>query len=267
MLQSKVSYRRKKELLPQKQQRAKAKKRLNKRKNTTRKQTSKITIASPEKRQKISDDSNANSSEKPVPKAKVANKSRSRKNSLKVSKPKSCNTLRGRKAQSKKKEAKTLASLDSNITPNGSHNIKVNDKLRKRAQKNPYFGIYDTLPKEILAKVDWKKENLEGMFRTLTPPYEDKPGLVLKWLKRVSENEIRNIHKEMLNIRMSDRALRRKLFQTFENCEPLSFSNQSHGSDTSSRNEKERNLETPVKKKSSQKIINFNGMSGENNSA
>lgn len=162
-----------------------------------------------------------------------------------------------------------MSTIDANIVnpSSQSKNGALKDKVNKWVQKNPYFGIIDTLPKEIQGKIDWKKENLEDMFKTLTPPNEYKPGLVLKWLKRVSENEIKNIHAEMVSIRVSERSLKTKLFQTFENCEPLTFSNHSQRSEESTRNTRKKKLETPLKKKNSNKIINFNGLSGENNSA
>jgi len=162
-----------------------------------------------------------------------------------------------------------LSTIDANIfnSSGQSRTPNLKDKVKKWAPKNPYYGIIDTLPKEIQGKIDWKKENLEEMFKTLTPPNEYKPGLVLKWLKRVSENEIKNIHSEMVSIRVSERSLRRQLFESLENWEPLTFSNHSQKSEDSDRNIERKKLETSVKTKNPNKIINFNGMSGENNSA
>lgn len=239
---------------------------INKRKNSARKTRNKVTIASPEKRQKISESGSSKVAENAIKKTKGAKKTASTKKKVKLTKSKSWNSARTRKASMKQMEDKSLIPLDENITkPAKSGSTGMKEKL-KRVQKNPYYGIIDTLPKEIQAKIDWKKENLQDMFKTLTPPHECKPGLVLKWLKRVSENELKNIHAEMYNIRASDRALKRKLFQTFENCEPLTFSNHSQRSDESVRNYRGK-IETPAKKKSSYNIINFNGTNGENNSA
>jgi len=83
----------------------------------------------------------------------------------------------------------------------------------------------------------------------------------------VSENEIRNIHAEMASLRINEKALRRKLFASFDNSESLSLSNQSQNSDVSFRNTKTRLVETPLKPKRSSKTNNFGGINGESNSA
>jgi hypothetical protein len=91
--------------------------------------------------------------------------------------------------------------------------------------------------------------------------------LVLRWIRKVSENEIKNIQKEMVNVRISERSLKNKLYISFENYGPKQSSVYSQRSDSCSKNDSERY--TPVNKArpSPNRIINFNGVGGEDNSA
>mmetsp|Transcript_23068 Transcript_23068/g.25613 ORF Transcript_23068/g.25613 Transcript_23068/m.25613 type:complete len:377 (+) Transcript_23068:684-1814(+) len=105
------------------------------------------------------------------------------------------------------------------------------------------------------------------MLKALIPPNENKPGLVLRWIRKVSENEIKNIHGEMVKVRISDRSLKRKLCLSFENYDSKQSSDNSQESEISSRLDSERMITTPPKKIAPHRIINYNAVGGENNSA
>lgn len=138
-------------------------------------------------------------------------------------------------------------------------------KGKKRNMKNAYSNIVNSLPQEIKSKIDWSKENLDEMCCGLIPPHECKPGLVLKWIRRVSENEVSNIHNEMLNIKLKEKSLKRKLCLAFEDYEAKDSSMPSQKSETSSKFDSERY--SSKNHDSSNRIVNFNATRGEINSA
>lgn len=91
---------------------------------------------------------------------------------------------------------------------------------------------------------------------------------MLKWIRKVSENEINTIKKEMVNIKLSERSLKNKLYLSFENYGPKESSKYSDGSnESSSKRGSERYTPVNKSKPAQSRIINFNGVLGEDNSA
>jgi len=161
-----------------------------------------------------------------------------------------------KKAVSKQKDKSPLIAVDSNISKgkeSGTGNQK--ERAKKKFLKNPYYNLIDTLPKEISSKVNWNKNNLDDMFKTLTPPHNT--GSVLRWMRKVSENEIDNIYWEIVNIKMSDRSLKRKLWLTLENYDQKPYSDHSQKSEFSSKLDSDRFNITPKKRNTPYKVINF----------
>jgi hypothetical protein len=90
---------------------------------------------------------------------------------------------------------------------------------------------------------------------------------VLRWIRKVSENEIKNIQKEMVNVRISERSLKNKLYISFENYGPKQSSVYSQRSYSCSKNDSERYTPVNKAKPSTNQIIDFNRVVGEENSA
>jgi len=149
---------------------------VNKRKKTPRKVAKKIGRVKLEKRQKISDDPNQNSSEKAIKQSKIATKAVRARKGAGLTNSKTLSNLRSAKAAAKKKEERDLEAENRQFSDSTSHNSTAIITSQVRiASKNPYYSLIDTLPKEIQGKIDWTQESLEGMFKTLTPPNEQKP--------------------------------------------------------------------------------------------
>lgn len=144
-------------------------------------------------------------------------------------------------------------------SPRGQGSSQQKEKGKRRGMRNPYRKIINQLPQEIKEKLDWSKENIDDMCSTLTLPHEYKPGLVIKWIKKVSENELNKIHEEILNIKLNERKLKRTQRFSMESLEARGESMQSHRSDSSSRYEKSS--------RHTAKIINYNVAVAEGNSA
>lgn len=144
-------------------------------------------------------------------------------------------------------------------TSNDQTPSQQKERSKRRGMRNPYRKIINQLPQEIKEKLDWSKENIDEMCSSLTLPHEYKPGLVIKWIKKVSENELSKIHEEILNIKLNERKLKRNQRFSMESLEARDESMQSHRSDTSSRYDKSSRHTT--------KIINYNVTMVEGNSA
>jgi hypothetical protein len=163
----------------------------------------------------------------------------------------------------------TKVSKGENIKSPGGRDSKLKarrEKTKKTVDKNPYVHVMGQLPKEISQKLDWRKENLNDMCSSLTLPHEYKPGLVLKWLKKVSENEINKIQEEFLNIRLAERKIRRTICFSLENYDNRKVSQTSNQSDTSSKICSER-FSNPKIKATPNRIVNYNATMVEDNSA
>lgn len=189
--------------------------------------------------------------------------------------PKSVRGSKGAKNNSKKTSLKkedsntTKASKGELIKSTGGRDSKLRtrrERPKKEANKNPYHHIMGQLPKEISQKLDWSKENLNDMCSSLTLPHEYKPGLVLKWLKKVSENEINKIQEEFLSIRLADRKIKRTISFSLKNYDNRKVSQTSNQSDTSSKIESERFSNSKIKA-TPNRIVNYNAAMVEDNSA
>lgn len=122
------------------------------------------------------------------------------------------------------------------------------------------------MPQEIKDKLDASKENLDDMCKTLTLPDDHKPGLVLKWMRKVSQNEIGKVHDEIFNFRLAEKKLKRLERYSMESLEVRGVSMSSQRSEIGSKGDSERY--TAVKSRdTNNKVINYSGALGENNSA
>ena len=155
----------------------------------------------------------------------------------------------------------------SNSSKDHSSNMRGNYDYFSRSDRiNPYIKILDQLPQEIKDKLDRSKENLDDMCKTLTLPKDCKPSHVIKWMKKVSQNELKIIEEEIFKIRVNERKLKRTERFSIESLTARAISMNSQKSETSSKFESERYVairsrDTP------NKIINYNATLGEGNSA
>ena len=140
------------------------------------------------------------------------------------------------------------------------------EKIIKKRTKNPYTDITAQLPKEIREKLDWSKENLDEMCSALTLPNEFKPGLVLKWMKKVSENEINKIHEEFVGIKQAEKKMQRSIIYSMESYEGKHISSHSQRSESSSKIDSERFTATRSRD-TPNRVVNYNVMMVEGNSA
>ena len=126
--------------------------------------------------------------------------------------------------------------------------------------------ILDQLPKEIRNKIDTTKDNLEVMCSTITLPDDYKPGFVVKWIRKVSQNELKITHDDFLKIRLNAKKLKRSERFLKESLEARGICMNSQQSEISSKLDTERymaikSLDVPSK------IINYNITLAEDNSA
>ena len=140
------------------------------------------------------------------------------------------------------------------------------EKCKKRNQKNSYSRILDQLPQEIKDKLDKSKENVEDMWKTLTLPKDYKPSRVIKWMKKVSQNELKLIYDEIFKIRVTERKLKREEQLSFESEEDKDISSNSQQSKTISKDDSERYVSVGSRD-TPNRIINFNANITEGNSA
>lgn len=238
----------------------KAPKATKRKKSSPKGVSAKQSVNSPVKRQKLRDASNI-IEEKEIP-VKVPLKElkplKTKRNSNKSQKSDSADCKDVPTASTLQKEH-----LESSIT-----NVELNSpkKGKRRNLKNPYLKIMNQLPQEIKEKLDWSKENLNDICKSLTMPKEDKPGLVLKWIRKVSENEFTKIHEEVLNIKINERKLKRSLYISYDEMHARRVSMNSQRSESSSKVDSDRF--TAVKSRDTPNpIINYNVALLEGNSA
>lgn len=221
--------------------------------------------SSPLKRQKVTDETSNVLEElvaTPVKKLSVEKPVKRQKSACSIRKRKSVTNDENAKLDSPKVKKQTSA------ISKDSEGFNRREKDKKRNIKNSYYKIINTLPQEVKSRIDWSKENLNDMWSLLAPPTESKSGLVLKWIRKVSENEINTIQKELVNIKISERSLKNKLYLSFENYGPKESSDYSGRSiESSSKRNSERYTPASKSKPAPSRIINFNGVLGEDNSA
>ena len=146
---------------PEDASKKRVKKQANKRKRTAVKV--KKNSVSPKKRIKISE--GGEEAEKQTSNSKAANKKEKIPAVISPQKPRIAKGAR-KKAQSRARATSPLLAVDNNISNNketGRNTRK--EKGRKKASKNPYYNVVDTLPMEISSKIDWNKNKLEEMFK------------------------------------------------------------------------------------------------------
>ena len=142
----------------------------------------------------------------------------------------------------------------------------IKGKVKRRNLKSPHHRIINQLPKEIREKLDSSKENVSDMCKTLTLPKDYKSEHVIRWMRKVSQNELKLIHDEIFKIRMNEKKLKRSERFSMDNLESKGISMYSQRSETSSKMNSERctinrSRDTP------NRIINYNAVLAEDNSA
>lgn len=164
---------------------------------------------------------------------------------------------------------------DSSLSSNRSLSSPVHEssswqeeteQRKKRNKKSQYAKVLDQLPQEIKDKLDKSKENVDDMWKTLTLPANYKPSNVLKWMKKVSQNELKIIYEEIFKIRVVERKLKLEEQLSFESIDDKEISSNSQKSKSNSKEDSERfvsirSRDTP------NRIVNYNPNITEGNSA
>jgi hypothetical protein len=163
------------------------------------------------------------------------------------------------------------SSLSSNSNISSSNRDKSScqedsERCKRRNQKNQYAKILDQLPQEIRDKLDKSKENVDDMWKTLTLPTNYKPSNVLKWMKKVSQNELKLIYDEIFKIRVVERKYKLEEQLSYESIDEKDASWSSLRLKFNSKGESDkfvsiRSRDTP------NRIVNYNPSVTEGNSA
>lgn len=140
------------------------------------------------------------------------------------------------------------------------------EKLKRKGPKNPYHRIIDQLPQEIRNKIDASKENVQEICKTITLPNDYKPEHVIRWIRKVSQNELKLIHEEILKIRLNERKLKRAQRFSIESSEDKEVSFNSQRSETSSKLDSKK-CSSIMSRDTPNKVINYSITLAEDNSA
>ena len=120
------------------------------------------------------------------------------------------NNTRKRSPSLKQRNQSEVKKLDLKVISQNDESPRKSERGKSKSQKekpvlkntrNPYIKILDQLPKEILSKIDSTKENINDICRTITLPDDYRPERVIRWIKKVSLNELRIIKDEIYKIR------------------------------------------------------------------
>lgn len=185
------------------------------------------------------------------------------------------NNTRKRSPSLKQRNQSEVKKLDLKVISQNDESPRKSERGKSKSQKekpvlkntrNPYIKILDQLPKEILSKIDSTKENINDICRTITLPDDYRPERVIRWIKKVSLNELRIIKDEIYKIRWKRCEIRKGEGVSFESSENKGISYHSQRSETSSKLGSDKC--TAIKSRDTpNRTINYNITNAEDNSA